>query len=757
MLEAVQRYRAVENATSSTDDAPPVYLMDELAEMANCSPDQAEAIAEHVTKRLQNRSPIVKWKALRLIRHMCNKGCYKFQKCMQAYVATIRDLLHFKGEKDPFKGDSLNQRVRDSAKEVMEALYSSYQQQPANKPVPSSTSTGRMEGFGNTAYSQQSYNVPPNNGAGVKSGGGFSSAASSGRMVGFGNDGRYAQSLNSSGSQLVGADLTSTVTSAVGSIGGMILSQFSSNARDQATALHQRTGSHDEGNGYSDFSNRSSQPSSLLGSGRVAGSFGPATSNSSGSGGRGSGLSDPHTMSSLSGSASQQQLSQQQASRSDGLRNMNNSRLGTTAGPDLTPTSAFGSEEDLVGKICAPGGMRAAPDPEDLRLFVEAASSMDGLRVGELLMQKMDNTNMQVVLRSLYALESVLQIGSSQSCGEVAVMFQSDPGPVVRASGSKQPAVRDRAVRCLKMLLGEDYQHSSQTPDFPPSYNKSYATSQPVADPSPLVDLLGEDLISPPAAAASVHLAPSDPLGELTSGINNTPFQDATTMTSAGHVQQQQYGASVIGTMPASLVAPVAPLVSGVTAPLDDFFSSLSVTAGQSAAPATMTGVSTSGMPHSQYGQVAHQGSWTPSQASYSQASVSSHVSGSSGGLSGINSAVGMQNQVSPPNSHMGGFIPPLTGSGALHSDTLSALPVSGNGTSVLNGVNSVMMLPGQTLNVGLGAAGSVIGTTAPKTASAAPAPWLFPQNLSRQTAPLESPKPTNDNHAFDFVQDHLK
>ncbi|GAX80307.1 hypothetical protein CEUSTIGMA_g7745.t1 [Chlamydomonas eustigma] len=751
MLEAVQRYRAVENATSSTDDAPPVYLMDELAEMANCSPDQAEAIAEHVSKRLQNRSPIVKWK----------------------------------GEKDPFKGDSLNQRVRDSAKEVMEALYSSYQQQPANKPVPSSTSTGRMEGFGNTAYSLQSYNVPPNNGAGGGSGGGFSSAASSGRMVGFGSDGRYAQSLNRSGSQPVGADLTSTVTSAVGSIGGMILSQFSSNARDQATALHQRTGSHDDGNGYSDFSNRSSQSSSLLGSGRVAGSFGPATSNSSGSGGRGSGFSDPHTMSSLSGSASQQQLSQQQASRSDGLRNMNNSRLGTTAGPDLTPTSAFGSEEDLVGKICAPGGMRAAPDPEDLRLFVEAASSMDGLRVGELLMQKMDNTNMQVVLRSLYALESVLQIGSSQSCGEVAVMFQSDPGPVVRASGSKQPAVRDRAVRCLKMLLGEDYQHSSQTPDFPPSYNKSYATSQPVADPSPLVDLLGEDLISLPAAAASGHLAPSDPLGELTSGINNTPSQDATRMTSgnqsqqlfdpfcamgvpvstptsvplssAGHVQQQQYGASVIGTMPASLVAPVAPLVSGVTAPLDDFFSSLSVTAGQSAAPATMTGVSTSGMPHSQYGQVAHQGSWTPSQASYSQASVSSHVSGSSGGLSGINSVVGMQNQVSPPNSHMGGFIPPLTGSGALHSDTLSALPVSGNGTSVLNGVNSVMMLPCQTLNVGLGAAGSVIGTTAPKTASAAPAPWLFPQNLSRQTAPLESPKPTNDNHAFDFVQDHLK
>ena len=51
--------------------------------------------------------------------------------------------------------------------------------------------------------------------------------------------------------------------------------------------------------------------------------------------------------------------------------------------------SALGSEEGLVGEICTPGGMRSAPDPEDLRKFVEAASLMDGLRIGELLIAKM--------------------------------------------------------------------------------------------------------------------------------------------------------------------------------------------------------------------------------------------------------------------------------------------------------------------------------------------------------------------------------
>ena len=130
--------------------------------------------------------------ALRLIRHLCNKGCSQFQKCMQRQSASVRsvlcsatrypntpcarlsrpgamaallltasllpraavkatcslsarhgnqigswfiiqhacplncyrELVNYKGDKDPFKGDSLNQRVRDMAKEVIsEVLY----------------------------------------------------------------------------------------------------------------------------------------------------------------------------------------------------------------------------------------------------------------------------------------------------------------------------------------------------------------------------------------------------------------------------------------------------------------------------------------------------------------------------------------------------------------------------------------------------------------------------------------------------------
>jgi hypothetical protein len=66
-----------------------------------------------------------------------------------------------------------------------------------------------------------------------------------------------------------------------------------------------------------------------------------------------------------------------------------------------------------------------------------------------------NSSSWQVTLRALYALEAVLMHGSSQACGEVAVMFQSDPSPVTRALSSSQPSVKERASKCLKLLLND--------------------------------------------------------------------------------------------------------------------------------------------------------------------------------------------------------------------------------------------------------------------------------------------------------------
>lgn len=49
----------------------------------------------------------------------------------------------------------------------------------------------------------------------------------------------------------------------------------------------------------------------------------------------------------------------------------------------------LGNEESAVSDICTPAGLRPAPDAADLRHFVDVISSMDGLRVAELLRAKM--------------------------------------------------------------------------------------------------------------------------------------------------------------------------------------------------------------------------------------------------------------------------------------------------------------------------------------------------------------------------------
>ena len=48
-----------------------------------------------------------------------------------------------------------------------------------------------------------------------------------------------------------------------------------------------------------------------------------------------------------------------------------------------------GEEARLVNQVCTPGGMRAHPSREDLRIFVESVGSLSGVVVAERLEEKM--------------------------------------------------------------------------------------------------------------------------------------------------------------------------------------------------------------------------------------------------------------------------------------------------------------------------------------------------------------------------------
>ncbi|KAF5838824.1 hypothetical protein DUNSADRAFT_2209 [Dunaliella salina] len=440
ILGNLQRWKIVEEVTSSRDDAPPLYLMKQLAEMTKESPEQRAAIAEQIHKALSNKSPVVKQKALRLVKHLCTEGSPHFQRAMQLHAAGIRDLTQFKGEPDPFKGDAPARHVRELAKEALDMLYNST---PSSMQGSGGSLKGRIQGFGNTA--------PPPSGPGRGSpaaasgassiGGSGQGRISSSRMVGFGNAAfdnpppPPPPPVSSPNSQSSGFGLPPS----------------------------------------SDFKS-SSNGVTLINKG--SGVFGRPWANETPS------HSTP--------------AEQHSPSASD-------------------PVS--GSEQILLDTLTQPGGVRAQPPKEDLQHFVEAASSMDGLKMAELMREKLGSDHWQVVLRTLCVLDAILNSGMSQACGEVAVMFQSDPDCVRALQTSHHPLVREKATACMKVLLSgseepvdmlgvSDGAPAPKLPPPPPSANPLSSSSSSggkphAAPPKDPFDLLGDLEPSLPQPSAS--------------------------------------------------------------------------------------------------------------------------------------------------------------------------------------------------------------------------------------------------------------
>ncbi|KAK4760762.1 hypothetical protein SAY87_005655 [Trapa incisa] len=148
-VESYWRSRMVDGATSNEDKVTPVYKLEEICELLRSSHVSiVKEVSEFVLKRLDNKSPIVKQKALRLIKYCVGKSGVEFQREMQRHSVAIRQLVHFRGQPDPLKGDALNKAVRETAQEAMSAIFS----EQNTKSEPTETLGRRIEGFGNTNF-----------------------------------------------------------------------------------------------------------------------------------------------------------------------------------------------------------------------------------------------------------------------------------------------------------------------------------------------------------------------------------------------------------------------------------------------------------------------------------------------------------------------------------------------------------------------------------------------------------------------------
>ncbi|KAI3462469.1 hypothetical protein Pfo_019132 [Paulownia fortunei] len=153
-VESYWRSRMIDGATSDEDKVTPVYKLEEICDLLRSSHVSiVKEVSEFILKRLEHKSPIVKQKALRVIKYAVGKSGAEFKREMQRNSVAVRQLIHYKGQPDPLKGDALNKAVRETAQETLSVLFSS----DDSKAAPTESSLrSRIQGFGNTNYEMPS-------------------------------------------------------------------------------------------------------------------------------------------------------------------------------------------------------------------------------------------------------------------------------------------------------------------------------------------------------------------------------------------------------------------------------------------------------------------------------------------------------------------------------------------------------------------------------------------------------------------------
>ena len=99
------------------------HLLDELTNaMRKMSRDQVDDCAEYLSSRCNSKSLIVKTKALKAIKMLCQKAP-AFRTQMAKHVVNVKQCTAHTGVADPYKGDALNKQVRDLANECVRAIF----------------------------------------------------------------------------------------------------------------------------------------------------------------------------------------------------------------------------------------------------------------------------------------------------------------------------------------------------------------------------------------------------------------------------------------------------------------------------------------------------------------------------------------------------------------------------------------------------------------------------------------------------------
>ena len=135
--------------------------------------DTCVALVDLFLARCVDSEAHTRLKALRSLKFLCQKARQEFRIQVQRKNQPIKECVSYRGTQDPLRGDTVNQAVRDAAKELMEVMFQSWDGHVQRVAVsgrsaePDSFTTnaqsytnvvqqsGKMQGFANPSFEPQ--------------------------------------------------------------------------------------------------------------------------------------------------------------------------------------------------------------------------------------------------------------------------------------------------------------------------------------------------------------------------------------------------------------------------------------------------------------------------------------------------------------------------------------------------------------------------------------------------------------------------
>lgn len=414
-------------ATSPDGTATPGYLFDEIAKVTH-DPLANDRLIEYLLRRLESPSANVKAKVLNIIKHVCRKGNPAFRRAWQRESAVIKAHLQFHGPADPLRGDEPSKRVREGAKEALEAVFDSGRDERADPAV-----SGRIQGFGGVMEPQVESTQAIGSFAGASTG--FSSASPSfssgmeGRYGGIGNpnfqDPRNQQKTFIERVTDAVREKVDKPVEAIPGVGGVKppwmtqgVAGANGTAGGYAYASNRGGGAYDPragGAGYDPMAGqrRVEQVWSDPRSPRPVAGASPAYGN---------GMA-------AAAVAAVPARQMRRSEKSDGTR-----------------------EHALVSELCAAGGVRPIPPKDKLDAFVKSCRTLDAESVIGALNDKLQEDDSKTQLKALCVLDAILQVPQLDSYGDC---LDSAPENLENLYQSKNSLVREKAQHVWKLLYDD--------------------------------------------------------------------------------------------------------------------------------------------------------------------------------------------------------------------------------------------------------------------------------------------------------------